>query len=58
MNDINIGSVRRQGVITFNNGTKLKTEFYITPKKYASISDYEKRLVESMNKNNHIWLIK
>ncbi len=32
MNNINIGSVRRQGVITFDNGVKLKTEFYLTPK--------------------------
>lgn len=50
MNNINIGSVRRQGVITFDNGVKLKTEFYLTSKKLASIFDYEKCLVESMNK--------
>lgn len=32
MNNINIGSVRRQGVITFDNGVKLKTEFYFNSK--------------------------
>lgn len=47
MNNINIGSVRRQGVITFDNGVKLKTEFYLTPKKWASISDYENALYKA-----------
>ena len=41
----------RQGIITFDNGQRIKAEFYIKPRRWYSYEDYEKELVAQWNKS-------
>lgn len=43
--------IKRKGIMTLSDGSKFRVDFDITPKRWYTNEDYERELVDEINKS-------